>query len=51
VFVHANTKLIDKETSAGWELEQDSEYGATETDDADSTSETEFYFVSRFFVM
>ena len=49
VFVHANTKLIDKvtdvcyeEPSAGWELKQDSEYAKTETDDADSTSETEF---------
>ena len=47
VFVHTNTKLIDKvtdvcyeEPSAGWELEQGSI--KTETDDADSTSETEF---------
>jgi len=46
VFVNANTKLTDRvtdvcyeEPSDGWELEQDSEYAETETDDADSTSD------------
>ena len=49
MFVRANTKLIDKVTgvcyegpSTSWELEQDSEYAKTETDDAELTSETEF---------
>jgi len=50
VFIHANTKLIDKirdvcyeEPSARWELEleQGSEDAEAETDDTDSTSETE----------
>ena len=50
VFIHANTKLIDKvtdvcyeEPSASWEigLEQDSEDAEAENDDNDSTTETE----------
>jgi len=50
VFIHANTKLIDKvtdvcyeEPSASWELEPepDSEDAEAETYDTDSTSETE----------
>jgi len=50
VFIHANTKLIDKirdvcyeEPSASWELELDrgSEDAEVETDDTDSTPETE----------
>ena len=50
VFIHANTKLIDKvtdvcceEPSASWVfgLEQDSEHAEAETSDTDSTAETE----------
>jgi len=50
VFIHANTKLIDKvtdvcyeEPSASWELEPepDSEDAEAETYDTDSTSETD----------
>jgi len=50
VFIHANTKLIDKvtggryeEPSASWEfgLEQDSVDAEAETNDTDSTAETE----------
>ena len=51
VFIHANTKLINKvtdvcyeEPNATWETaqhEQDSEDAEAETDDADSTTETE----------
>ena len=48
VFIHANTKLVDKvtdvcyeEPSASWQLEQGSEYDEAETDDTDSTSETD----------
>ena len=50
VFIHANTKLIDKirddcyeEPSASWELEleQGSEDAEAETEDTDSTPESE----------